>query len=75
MKAKRRKPLFERLKRGLKEAIVKVDESATGCGQEITKHSDLKRAALKNADVKAEYDALKPEFELARQIHRRRGRQ
>lgn len=32
------------------------------------KHLDLKKAALKRADVKAEYDALGPEFELLRQM-------
>ncbi len=56
-------------RKGLEEAIAKVDQGATGCGQQITKNRDLKRAALKNADVKAEFDALDPEFELARQIH------
>ena len=28
------------------------------------RHNELKKAALKRADVKAEYDALGPEFEL-----------
>ena len=32
------------------------------------KHMELKRAALKRADVKAEYEALGPEFELLRQM-------
>ena len=75
MTANRRKPMFERLKQSLEEAIAKVDESATGCGQKITKHSDLKRAVLKHTDVKTEYEALGPEFELLRQKHRRRDQQ
>lgn len=32
------------------------------------KHIELKKAALKRAEVKAEYDALGPEFELLRQM-------
>ena len=32
------------------------------------KHSELKKAALSRPEVKAEYDALGPEFELLRQM-------
>ena len=36
------------------------------------KHSDLKKAALRRPEVRAEYDALGPEFELLRQMLRAR---
>ncbi len=32
------------------------------------KHAELKKVALRRADVKAQYDALGPEFELLRQM-------
>ena len=38
------------------------------------KHADLKKTALKCAKVRAEYDALGPEFELLRQMLRARTR-
>jgi transcriptional regulator with XRE-family HTH domain len=36
------------------------------------KHSDLKKKALNRAEVRAEYEALEPEFELLRQMLRAR---
>ncbi|MBS0515641.1 MAG: helix-turn-helix transcriptional regulator [Proteobacteria bacterium] len=37
------------------------------------KHSELKKAALRKAGVRAEYQALAPEFELLRQMLRARA--
>ncbi len=38
------------------------------------KHSELKAKALKNKKVKAEYDALEPEFKLLRELLKARQR-
>ena len=37
------------------------------------KHTDLKNAALRRAGVRAQYEALEPEFELLREIGKLRG--
>src|SRR5262249_42880229 len=46
-----------------------MDSQVTlGGGQEVVKHAALKKRALRKPGVKAEYEALGPEFELLRQI-------